>query len=94
MALIKIDNVSIKGMSACVPSNIEENRDYPYFDANEVDRMIPTIGIERRRVLKKGNTCGDLACKAAEELIKKIGWEKDSIIFIKKVILWKEIRKL
>ena len=79
MALLKIDNVNIKGMAACVPANVEENRDYPYFDANELDRMIPTIGIERRRVLKKGNTCGDLACKAAEKLLVDLGWAKDSI---------------
>lgn len=79
MALTKIYNVSIRGISACVPSNIEENSDYPYFDDNELDRIIPTIGVERRRILDKGQTCGDLACRAAEELIAKLGWEKESI---------------
>ncbi len=79
MALIKIDNVRIKGMSACVPSTIEENCDYPYFDENELERMMPTIGIERRRVLKPGQTCSDLAFMAAEKLIEELGWKKESI---------------
>ena len=79
MAYIKINNVSIKGMSACVPTTIEENGDYPYFDENELERMMPTIGIERRRVLKSGQTSADLAFKAADKLIEELGWEKDSI---------------
>lgn len=79
MALKTINNVRIKGMAACVPSKIEENSDYPYFDDNELDRIIPTIGVERRRVLAKGQTCGDLACQAAEKLLAELGWEKDTI---------------
>ena len=82
MALIKINNVAVRGMAACVPSKIEENSDYPYFDANELDRMIPTIGIERRRVLDKGQTCGDLACKSAEKLLQDLNWDKESIDLI------------
>jgi 3-oxoacyl-[acyl-carrier-protein] synthase-3 len=79
MALIKIQNVKIKGVAACVPSKVEENSDYPYFDENELDRIMPTIGVERRRVLDEGQTCGDLARVAAEKLIQELGWNKDSI---------------
>ena len=79
MANLKIDNVRIKGMAACVPSTVEENSDYPYFDENELTRILPTIGVERRRVLKKGQTCSDLAYLAAEKLIAELGWEKESI---------------
>lgn len=79
MALTTIHNVAIRGMAACVPSKIEENSDYPHFDDNELERIIPTIGVERRRVLEEGQTCGDLACKAAEKLIQELGWDKESI---------------
>lgn len=79
MAFIKINNVKMKGIAACVPSDIEENSDYPYFDENELDRIMPTIGVERRRVLKKGQACSDLAYEAAEKLIAELGWEKESI---------------
>ena len=79
MANIKIENVRIKGFCACVPSTIEENSDYPYFDENELERMMPTIGIERRHISKPGQTCSDFAMKAAEKLIEELGWERDSI---------------
>lgn len=82
MAHIKLNNVTIKGIAASVPSKIEENSDYPYFDENELDRIMPTIGVERRRVLAPGQTCGDLAHVAAEKLIKELGWGKDSIDLI------------
>lgn len=79
MALTKIEKVSIRGMAACVPSQSEENNSYPYFDENEFDRMIPTIGVERRRALKKGQTCGDLAYEAANKLLKVLKWDRNSI---------------
>lgn len=79
MALLKINNIKIKGISACAPSNIEENRDYPFFEREDIERIIEAIGVERRRVLKKGQTCSDLAYYAAEKLIAELGWEKESI---------------
>lgn len=79
MALLKFNNLRIKGMAACVPSNIEENSEYPYFDPNEIDKIIPTIGIERRRIARPGETCGDYAYTAAKKLIDDLGWEKESI---------------
>lgn len=79
MALILNKNIKIKGMAACVPSNIEENSDYPFFDHNEIDKIIPTIGIERRRIARPGETCGDYAYTAAEKLISDLGWDKESI---------------
>lgn len=79
MALLKINNVRIKGAAACAPKDNEENRDYPYFERNDIDRIIDTIGVERRRILKKGQTCSDLAYLAAEKLIAELGWEKESI---------------
>ncbi len=79
MAFLELNNVFIRGVAACVPSQSEENNSYPYFDENEFDRMIPTIGVERRRNLKKGETCGDLTCKAAKKLMSDLKWSPDSI---------------
>ena len=79
MAFLRIKNVEIKGIAACVPSNIEENKDYPFFAENELDRMIPTIGVERRHVCEPGVTPSDMCYKAAEELLKSLNWEKNSI---------------
>ena len=79
MALINLNNVRIKGMAACAPSKVEENSEYPFFDENEFDLIIPSIGIERRHVAKPGQTCADFAQRAAEKLMEELGWEKDSI---------------
>lgn len=79
MSFLKIKNVEIKGVSACIPSNIEENKDYPFFAENELARMIPTIGVERRHVSDPGVTPSDMCFLAAERLIDELGWERDSI---------------
>lgn len=79
MAFLKIENVAIRGISACIPSNVEENKDYPFFAENELDRMIPTIGVERRHVCEQGITPSDMCFKAAEKLLEELQWDKDSI---------------
>lgn len=79
MAQIKLNNVRIKGISACAPSKVEENSEYPYFDENEFETIIPTIGVERRHVAKPGQTCADFAQRAAEKLMEELGWERESI---------------
>ena len=79
MAKIKINNVRIKGIAACAPSKVEENSEYPYFDENEFENIIPSIGVERRHVAKEGQTCADFAQRAAEKLMEELGWEKESI---------------
>ena len=45
---------------------MEENSEYPYFDENEFENIIPSIGVERRHVAKDGQTCADFAQRAAE----------------------------
>lgn len=79
MAVLKIKNVEIKGMAVCLPANVEENKEYPYFAADELDRMLPTIGIERRHVAAVGVTTSDLCLKAAEKLISDLKWKKEDI---------------
>lgn len=73
MAKIKINNVRIKGIAACAPSKVEENSEYPYFDENEFENIIPSIGVERRHVAKEGQTCADFAQRAAEKLMEELG---------------------
>ena len=79
MAFLTIKNVAIRGISACVPSQIEENIDLKVFDEGEAERVIKQTGIERRHVLTPGTTASDLTVKAFEVLIEKLGWERDTI---------------
>lgn len=80
MAFLKVTNVSIKGLSACVPSNVEENRGLPFYSTSEeAEQVIAATGIERRHLCPNGMTTSDMCFKAAETLINKLGWEKESI---------------
>lgn len=80
MAFLKVDKVAIRGISGCVPSQVEENIDLPFYSSKkEAEQVIAATGIERRHVSPKEITASDLCLKAAEKLIEKLGWEKDSI---------------
>lgn len=74
-----IKNVSIAGITTCVPKNVEENVSLPFFKEGEAEKVILSTGIERRRIAEPGVTAGDLCCKAAEDLIQGLGWNKEEI---------------
>lgn len=79
MAFLKIENVAIKGVSACVPPRVEENRRIPFYSPDEAERIIEATGIERRHIAGPDICVSDLCFQAAERLIDSLGWEKDSI---------------
>ncbi len=79
MAFISVENVEIRGISACVPSQIEENRELSLFKEGEAQRVIDSTGIERKRVVPEGVTASDLCVKAAERLLDEMRWERESI---------------
>lgn len=79
MAFFSLKNVSIRGISACVPSNVDENSDISFYTAEEAEQIIQRTGIERKHVVRTGMTNLDLCEKAFETLIDKIGWETSSI---------------
>jgi 3-oxoacyl-[acyl-carrier-protein] synthase-3 len=79
MAFFNVKNVAVRGISACVPSTIEENKDLAMYHGNEAADVIKSTGIERKHVCRNGETGSDLSMKAAEKLIEELGWEKSSI---------------
>lgn len=78
MAFLSIPNIQVKGISACVPSAIEENMDYPLKE-EEKQKLIASIGVERKRIADKDVCTSDLCLKAAEVLIRDLGWQKEDI---------------
>lgn len=78
MAFLNIPNVTIAGVAACVPRNIDENKDYP-IDKEDSLKLISTIGVERKRIADDKTCSSDLCYKAAVELIEKLKWNKDEI---------------
>jgi len=74
-----VTNVDILGITTCVPKNIEENISLPFFKNGEAEIVILSTGIERRRIVDPGVTSGDLCCRAAEDLIQGLGWNREDI---------------
>ena len=70
MAFLKINNVSVVGMSACVPSDILKTEDIYKWDGCE--SFIGTTGIKQKRCAPKDVCSSDLCIKAAEKLIEEL----------------------
>ena len=80
MSLIHYNNVEIKGISAAVPKNIIDNRNYTkILTKQEVENTIRTTGIAKRRFVAEGVCSSDLCCEAAEKLIKDLNINRESI---------------
>ena len=79
MAFLKVENVRISGVSACVPKQIEDNALFPLFTRESLQSFINTAGIERKRKADKNICTSDLCISAAETLIQNLQWNKKDI---------------
>lgn len=79
MAFLQIPNVAMRGIAACVPSEIEENASLAMYTPEEALQIIDSTGIERKHIAPDGVTASDLSVKAAEKLLEELGWERDSV---------------
>lgn len=85
MAFLEVKNVSIKGLSACVPKNIVDNaEDYPMKWAG-YESFVSATGISKHRNSPENICSSDLCLNAAEQLIAELGWNKkeiDALVFV------------
>jgi len=79
MAFFSANHVNISGVAACVPSTTYHNTDYKWIAKAKQKNFIDSIGIASRHISSGGTTASDLCFDAAELLIKKIKWHKESI---------------
>ncbi len=80
MAIIKYNNVGIKAMSACVPSQVVYNKDLGYLiPEEEMEKTIESIGIHERRIAPADVCASDLCYKAAVQLMQDNDIAPDSI---------------
>lgn len=80
MAFLKIENVKISGIAACVPPKLIENKDSDLFDdPKELERYISTVGVERRYIAEDGICSSDLCKTAADKLIEEMGVDRSEI---------------
>ncbi|MFN0305851.1 MAG: 3-oxoacyl-ACP synthase III family protein [Burkholderiales bacterium] len=78
MSQTTIEGVRIAGVSTCLPSRIEDNF-AAGFDPDEVRKVVAMAGVRSRRIVDQGVTSADLCFEAAEHLLEKLGWERDSV---------------
>ena len=80
MAYLTINNVFVRGVSACVPSNKVDNCQSDLFESeDERDKYIQSTGVKSRRVASHNCCSSDLCLKAAEKLIDELNWTRDDI---------------
>ena len=79
MAIFSVSRVELKGVAACVPPFIDENRESALMPLDEMEKLIESIGVERKHIVDKNTCTSDLCCKAAEELIGRLDWKKEEI---------------
>lgn len=77
MAFLDIKNVSIKGISACVPCTKDCISDI--YKWGGVNSFCESTGIKARRRACDDTTSADLCQAAAEKLIAELGWNKKEI---------------
>lgn len=85
MAFLEINNVAVRGISACVPKNIVDNADIYNERWTGYDSFVTTTGIAKHRSSPKDICSSDLCLAAAEELISDLSWDKseiDAIVFV------------
>lgn len=80
MAFLKIDNVKISGVAACVPPKRVDNMESTLVeDKKDLEKYIETTGVRYRYIAEDGICSSDLCKAAAEKLIEEMGIDKSEI---------------
>jgi len=79
MAVFSISNTKIVGVSAAIPKNEVSNVDLNGLSEQEIQLLIKTTGIEKRRIADKETRASDLCLSAAEKLLEKLNWQKEEV---------------
>jgi 3-oxoacyl-[acyl-carrier-protein] synthase-3 len=80
MSLARVNNFKVAGVATCVPAQVVDNHDFgAKFKPEEVRKVVAMAGIRHRRVVADGTTSADLCFEAAEQLLQRLGWERESI---------------
>lgn len=79
MARWNIKNVSLRGVSGTVPNNKVNTHDFSFFNNEEAEAFINTVGIENRYVATDDMCASDLCYDAAVRLLDALKWERESI---------------
>jgi len=80
MAFLQIQNVAIRGIAACVPKKKVLNSTLTdLFSADELEKIINSVGIKERRISNEDTCASDLCYHAAEKLLNELDIDRESI---------------
>lgn len=73
-------DVCIRGIASAVPANRVDNMELAgALGTKRIKRQVSLTGIHFRHVCGESQSASDLACVAAEKLMKQLGWSKNEI---------------
>lgn len=75
----EFNNVRIAGLATAVPENIQTLDEAAKTDPAQVKSFCKYTGVQSRHVSISRQTNLDLGCAAAEKILAKAGWSKDSL---------------
>lgn len=79
MALITLHQVSVRSISAAVPTQKVYTKDYNYISETERQLFIKNVGIEERRAAPAPITAADLCYHSTLQILSALSWPKESI---------------
>jgi len=79
LSFVEVNNISIKGIAASVPKQIESNFEYDKLTEKERAKLIKTTGVEYRRIANAETTASDLSFEAAKKIMDALNWEPNEI---------------
>ncbi|MCD8101922.1 MAG: ketoacyl-ACP synthase III [Alistipes sp.] len=80
MAFSEIFNVAVRGVAGCIPGKETDNISSGVFgSAEDAAKFIDTTGINKIYTVNDGTTSADLCYQAAELLLERLDWPKESI---------------
>lgn len=69
----------IAGLVSCVPARVIDNTSFRERFGDKVDDIEKMTGVRERRQVSADVTTADLCQRAAEALLDRLGWERDSV---------------
>lgn len=79
----KFEDIKIVGMVTVVPERIQENSEYEkWLGEKRVRKQAKLIGIERRHRAEEGHSASDLCIEAANSLLSKLNWNRDTVDYL------------
>jgi 3-oxoacyl-[acyl-carrier-protein] synthase-3 len=80
MSRSTIDGFRVAGVATCTPPRVVGNLDPGLgFEPEEVRKVVAMAGVRERRVVEDGVTAADLCFEAAEDLLDRLQWTRESI---------------